>query len=297
MQNMTVYLHRMGTPSGTDLPVLGPKVGAGFPMAALEHPHVFTVPHSRWALALGTGARADERIGFASRASLLSGHPQWTQLASYDDKVNGFELVGDTFFYLTTSHDPNGEIRSLQLGRDTLATSHQVFASSGTVLNGLFAANRGLYVSAMAPDATSHLLFLTNGKTKAVEVPMPMVGAAGDFSVSSDRSTLTFGFNGIQKNVAYYRIVQSRLVPLGLAAETAPAAATMNVVQETATSADGTKVLLTITKPKGPVKPLPKLLTAYASYGHSEEPYYDPTVIEWVTRGGVIGGLPRTRRW
>ena len=136
LQNMTVYLHRIGTPSGTDVPVLGPKVGAGFPMAALEHPHVLTVPHSRWALASGTGARADERIGFASRASLLSGHPRWTQLASYDDKVNGFELVGDTFFYLTTSHDPNGEIRSLHLGKDTLATSHQLLASSGTVLNG-----------------------------------------------------------------------------------------------------------------------------------------------------------------
>jgi len=132
---------------------------------------------------------------------------------------------------------------------------------------------------------------------------MPLVGSISDPSVTPDRSTLTFGLDGIEKNVTFYRAEGARLVPLGLADATLPAAASLTVVQETATSADGTKVPLTITAPKGPVKPLPTLLGTYASYGISGEPYYSPSVVVWVTRGGVSaecharGGGEKGRAW
>jgi hypothetical protein len=35
---------------------------------------------------------------------------------------------------------------------------------------------------------------------------MSLIGAAADFAVSPDRSKLTFGFHGIQKDVDYYRV-------------------------------------------------------------------------------------------
>ena len=303
MENMSVYLHHLGTPISADVPVLGSKVGAGFPMQAQEFPVVITTLNSRWAIAFAGGARADQRVGFTSIASLVAGKPQWTTVASYDDKLNDLDISGDTLFYLTTAHDPNGEIRSLELGKGTLATSQQVLSSNGAVLKGLNATNGGIYVTTMAPDASSHLLFLPRGSSKAVEVAMPLVGSISDPSVTPDRSTLTFGLDGIEKNVTFYRAEGARLVPLGLADATLPAAASLTVVQETATSADGTKVPLTITAPKGPVKPLPTLLGTYASYGISGEPYYSPSVVVWVTRGGVSaecharGGGEKGRAW
>jgi prolyl oligopeptidase len=75
------------------------------------------------------------------------------------------------------------------------------------------------------------------------------------------------------------------------------------VIQETATSADGTKVPLTIIAPKGPVKPLPTLLYSYAAYGMSEEPFYGTSTVVWVARGGVYsacharGGGENGRAW
>jgi len=303
MENMSVYLHHLGTPISTDIPVLGSKVGAGFAMEAQEFPIIITTLNSRWAMAIAAGARADQRVGFTSIASLMDGKPQWTTLAGYDDKLNSYDLIGDTLFYLTTEHDPNGEIRSLELDKGTLATSQQVLASNGAVLKELIATNDGLYVITTAPDASSHLLFLPKGSTNAAEVAMPVVGSISNFSVTKDRSTFTFGFDGIQKNVTFYRAERARIVPLGLADTTLPAAENMTVVQETAISADGTKVPLTITAPKGAVKPVPTVLDTYASYGISEEPYYSPRVVVWVTRGGVWaecharGGGEKGRAW
>jgi prolyl oligopeptidase len=303
MQNMSVFLHRLGTPVSTDVAVLGSKVGAGFPMQPVEFPSIFTPSTSRYAVAIASNARVDARIGFTSLAALTSGKPQWKPLADYDDKINDFDLVGDTLYYLTTARDPNGEVRSVDLRQGSLSASRPVPTPKDVVLKGVTITIQGLYINAMNPDASSRLLFLPNYTGHTVEVPLPVVGALGDFSVPSDQTSMTLEVNGIQQNATHYRLDGPKLVALGISDATLPAAASMTVVQETATSADGTSVPLTIVAPKGPVKPLPALLNTYAGYGISDEPYYSTGTVVWVMRGGVMadcharGGGEKGRAW
>ena len=215
---------------------------------------------------------------------------------SYADKLDAYVVFGDTLSYLTTGHDPNGEVRSVELGKGTLATSKQILGSNGTVLTGLYVTTAGLYVTTMAQDASSHMLFLANGATQAVDVPMPVVGSISYMSVKTDGTVLTLRVSGIVSDQTHYRADKSKLEPIGLASETMPAAATMAVSQETATSADGTKVPLTITAPKGSVKPLPTMLQTYASYCFSGQPVYSPSAIVWEGDQLLVAATLATRR-
>jgi prolyl oligopeptidase len=303
MENMTVFVHHLGTPMSSDSAVEGSKVGAGFPMSTVEFPIVRTRQRSHWAIAESVNARADERVAFTSFASLITGKPKWKPLADYDDKVNDIDLVGDILYYLTTAHDPKGEIRSIDLDTGTLASSRLVLAAKGAVLKRVIATTAGVYVAGMAPDASSRLFFIPNAASKPVEVPMPVVGSISDTSVTPDGRTLTVELDGIEKNVTYYRLSAASMVPLGLADPTIPAAAGITLVEENGTSVDGTAVPLTIVAPKGPVKPLPTLLGAYAGYGISLEPYYSSSNVVWVARGSVMaecharGGGEKGRTW
>lgn len=303
MENMTVFVHHLGTPTRSDVPVEGSKVGAGFPISAVEFPFVETRQTSHWAIADAGGARADGRVAFTSFASLMAGKPQWKPLADYDDKVNSTDFVGDVLYYLTTAHDPNGEIRSIDLNTGTLASSRLILAAKGAVLKGVIATTAGVYATGMAPDASSRLFFIPNGASNPVEVAMPLVGSIFDTSITPDGTTLTLEIDGMERNVTYYRLSGASMVPLGLADSTIPVAAGITVVEENATSADGTAVPLTIVAPKGPVKPLPALLNAYAGYGISLVPYYSSNNVVWVARGGVMaecharGGGEKGRTW
>lgn len=49
MENMTVFVHHLGTPMSSDGAVEGSKVGAGFPMSTVEFPIVRTRQRSHWA--------------------------------------------------------------------------------------------------------------------------------------------------------------------------------------------------------------------------------------------------------
>jgi len=303
MKNSTALLHRLGTSMNSDLAVLGAKIASALPMQPVEWPHIYTRSNSHYAIAYVTTARVDTRLGFTSLTALTSGKPQWTPLAGYDDKVNDFDIVGDTLYYLTTSHNPDGEIRSVDLRQGTLSASRTVPTPKDVVLKGVTTTIQGLYINCMNPDASSRLLFIPQDADHAIEVKLPVVGSLGDVSVPPDQTSMTLEINGIQQNATYYRLDGPKFIPLGISDSTLPAAASMTVIQETATSADGTSVPLTIVAPKGPVKPLPTLLETYASYGISDEPYYSPSTVVWVTRGGVSadcharGGGEKGRAW
>jgi prolyl oligopeptidase len=79
----------------------------------------------------------------------------------------------------------------------------------------------------------------------------------------------------------------------------------LEVVQEEAVSADGTRVPLTILARRGMTRDArrPTLLDGYGSYGISTTPWYAPRFFPWLLRGGVHaecsvrGGGEKGRAW
>ncbi len=75
-----------------------------------------------------------------------------------------------------------------------------------------------------------------------------------------------------------------------LAARTPLAFPGLEVCREFATSADGTRVPLTLITPRGVPRDgtAPALLTGYGGYGFTLKPRFDPGWLPWLERGGVL---------
>lgn len=291
MKNMVAYLHKVGTPLSADKPLLGAGIaGNGFAVEPVQFPIVAVEPaNSGWAIGLAANARAEVPFAVARVADVAAGTPRWTKVADYADSVNNADGIGDTLYYITSKTDPNGELRALDLARGTpsLAGSRLVMKSGGRVLYGVVAAQDGVYVETTLPSAANRLFFIPKAGGAPREVALPASQAIGDVATAPDRRSLTLSTTGYTANITYYRVAGGIATPLGLANATLPAAAARTVVEETATSADGTKVPLTIVHAGARKGPAPTVIDAYGSYGISGSPFYSTNWTVWNERGGV----------
>lgn len=290
MRGMRTMLHRFGTDPADDPALLGGGTRTtGFTVPDTSFPVVFAHARSPWVIALAANARAEYPLAVARLADLRAGRLAYTQLGDYDDRINTAEVMGDTLYYQTSRTDPNGEVRALDLkdGKLSLAHSRLVMASGGKVITGIWATVDGLYVQTILPSAASQLYFLRGGKGEPVRVDLPASQALDDADVDPDRGALTFSMSGYTANATYYRAAGGKAVPLGLQNPTLPAARDRTVVEEWATSADGTRVPLTIVFAGARRGPAPTIVDAYGSYGVSGTPQYSPSWIVWTERGGV----------
>ena len=288
IQRQMMVLHRLGTAPATDTPLLGTDVPTGFKVAEREVPFAVTSPGSRYVVAYTGGAQASVRVAVGTVAAMRGGRPDWREVATLDDQVvrDSPVLVGDTLHYVTTKGDADGELRSLTLQPGaTLADSKPVLRGRGVVRASLFTQD-GAYAFVGTPHAASRLWYVPAGGT-AREVKLPFVGSAFFFNTSVDRRTATFAFDGFERSTSNFRLDRGRLTSLGLDAATLPAVRDAKVAEDWATSADGTKVPLTIVYNGERTGPRPTIIEAYGSYGVSSEPQYSPSFTVWTARGGV----------
>lgn len=290
MKGMQAYLHVIGTPISQDKPLLGAGTpDYGFKVEPVQFPIVFPDPTSRWVLALAANARAEVPVAVGRLADIRAGKPSWIKLADYDDRINIADIVGDTLYYLTSKTDEKGELRSIDLatGKPSLAVSKSVMASGGRVLTNLYGTESGLYVTTTLPSAASEMWFLPKRGGAPVKVALPSSQSIDDVSVTPDRKSVVFAMGGYTATDSYYRATAGAASAIGLANVTPPSAKTRTVVEDWATSADGTRVPLTIVYSGARQGPAPTVIDAYGSYGVSGSPFYSPTWDVWNQRGGV----------
>lgn len=290
MKGMVAYLHVMGTPISQDKPLLGAGVSDnGFKVDAAQFPIVLPDPTSRWVLAMAANARAEIPIAVGKLSDVRAGKPAWIKLADYDDRINTGDIVGDTLYYITSKTDENGELRAIDLNdpAPSLAKSRLVMKSGGRVLTSIAGTDSGLYVATTLPSAASEMWFLPKGGGAPVKMDLPASQAIDGLSTTPDRKSVLFGMGGYTQTDAFYRATAGKAETTGIANVTPPSAKARTVVEEWATSADGTKVPLTIVYSGARKGPTPTVIDAYGSYGVSGSPYYTPTWDVWNQRGGV----------
>ena len=290
MKGMVAYLHVMGTPVSQDKPLLGAGLpDNGFRVDPVQFPVVFPDPTSRWVLSMAGNARAEIPIAVARLADIRVGKAAWLKLADYDDRINTADIVGDTLYYLTSKTDPNGELRAIDLAAPSpaLAKSRSVMTSGGRVLSSIAGTTSGLYVITTLPSAASEMWFVPRGGGAPVKVVLPASQSIDDVTTTPDRASVLFGMGGYTRSDGYYRATAGKAVAVGLDNPTPPSARARTVVEESAVSADGTKVPLTIVYSGARKGPAPTVIDAYGSYGVSGSPFYSPTWDVWNQRGYV----------
>lgn len=304
MAGMRVLLHRIGR-TGDDVALLGP--GAPGPsFQPQEFPLISEAADSEWTLGYGGGARADGRVFVARHADVVAGRPRWRELGGYEDQLTGAALSGDRLYLMSTRDAPNGKVLRIDLrGGGGLESAETVLPAGDGVLTGIAATADGLYISSQR-DGLSRLLHLSHAGGAPRPLALPLEGNLAGLQASGDGRAVTFALQDWFTAPAWYRADRDGIRPLGLASATDAGAARFSRLDEQATSADGTRVPLSILLPPGAPATPPRavLLDGYGSYGmNSAEPFYAPHAFGLLEEGAAIaycgtrGGGERGRSW
>lgn len=303
MQNMRVFLGKLG--GGGGVPLLGGGVSAGIEFPPEDFPGIEWEADSRWVFAYGTGARADARLFVAAREGVIAGKPVWREVAGLSDQLSYAALVGDTLFALSTKRSPNGELVAIDLSNDhTAANASVVVPASDIVLAELAGARDGLYLRGHT-DGLSRLLFVHKGNLGLTELKLPMRGTIAGLRRVEGGEGVTFAMHDWFTSLRWFSSAKGNIQPLGLDSASYELAGARQL-RELAKSADGTMVPLDILLPPGAEagKPLPLLLEGYGSYGvNTAEPFYLSYRLGMLKQSGALafcgirGGGERGRSW
>jgi len=289
MLNMRVRLHRLG--GSAEDPVL---VARGLDPHVVIEPHEFPVldvaEDSDLALLLIGGARPEERACVAPREAVLRRAARWNCLVGYDDNVQQGALHQHSLYLVSMKKHPNGELSLKSVTRSgAVEKTAVVLAEDATaVITGLAAAGDALYVRRMQ-GGPEELLRVAYPRAAPEAIRLPFSGTINPLNADPRAPGAVIRLQSWTQPRTAFHISDREPVDLHLG-EQSPAdysGITSEVV--TATSADGTQVPLTIIHRRDAHPPLGEvaILEGYGGYGISDQPVFDPLVLEWVQAGHV----------
>jgi prolyl oligopeptidase len=309
MTGQTARLHVIGKPVDTDVEVLGRGADATWKLAPEEWPGIWIPTGSKYVVAYAGGARSESRVAVAKISELdLTGASKtpWRVVADYSDGVESAIPHGDRLYLLSYKDAPNRKVLSVPLAKPELAKARvEIAEDPNATLAGMYAARDALYLLHQANGLARLSRWAWRGK--ATPLALPFEGWAPDLATDLAKDGITFQVEGWLRPGTYfaYDPAKKKLAPIGLASSS-NADVSMIVAEEVeATSADGTKVPLSILHRKDSALDgsHPTLLYAYGGYGSSQLPGFNAARVAWVERGGVYaiahvrGGGEKGRRW
>lgn len=308
LEGMSLFVKRVEDESAGS-PVLGPgHAGVVLPLEEfpmLRSAHATPSQVSRWALAMGTGARRNHRFLLTDMQALATGRPSWVPVADVADMVTDGAVRGDSLFLISTLTNGNGTLTRRDIvDRRPGPPTVLLEGTEQLILSEVQATKDGVYVIG-SENAIDRILFLPQGRPPARAVPLPLDGAVATLDPRSDGTGLVMGLTSWFTTRTFYRVAGGTADALGIENAPWPGVSGFTTLRHEATSADGTRVpMITLTPKARANEGAPALLNAYGSYGISTlRPRYDRRALAWLARGGVMsycgtrGGGERGRLW
>lgn len=307
LHNMDVYLHKLGTPVETDILVLGVGKKNSLSFAPEEFPVVSTRPSSTWALGYGFGARGEYRVFASKMNKLVTGNPEWKEVAEYSDFVEGnTQLVGDTLFYSSSKNAPNKKIFKVSLKDANLDSASIIVPEQAGVLTGFKVHKNWLYFASDVNGKSSLFKKNLNGG-EISEIKLPYAGSLTLDGQPQGDSAFIFSLEGWTKPREYFEYIPrtESVSSIGLKFTSAADLSDIIVERVEATSHDGVKVPLTIIRSKNIKKDgnNPTIMNGYGGYGFSRNPRFNSDRLAWYEQGGIYayahvrGGGEKGKQW
>ncbi len=290
--NSRTYLHVLGTQPDKDRLVFGvgtPNVN----IDAADIPFVATWPGTSFALGvIAHGVRNEITAYVAPLDSLNGATVPWKRFCDVDDDVTGFDVHGGDLYLLSHHQASRYKVLHTKLSDPDVARAELVVPSGEPVIQNIAAASDALYIQEL-DGGLGRLVQLSYSGSKPEKIQLPFDGSVGlsatDLRVpgtlieltSWTRARKVYAYDPSRKNVT-----DTQLQPVGKF----DAPADLESVEVKAKSYDGTLIPLSIVYRKG-VKldsSNPTLLKGYGAYGITFDPEFDPKLIAWFERGGVI---------
>jgi prolyl oligopeptidase len=271
------------------------RAGADDPLkiAASDFPFVEQSLGTNWTgLGIG-GARASFRLCVAPGPEAKTGHARWRCLVQYEDNIQNALLYGDTLYVLQAAGAPNRRVLALDL-RDpaaSIATAKVVVPERpDVVLTDFSVARDALYLKSMRHglDHVERMDYKTN---TLAPVDLPIDGTVYLIRTDPREQGAILSIEGwtVPRRVYRYEPTGSKLMDTGLGARDVVSYPDLVSEETEATSADGTKVPMSLVYKKGLAHDghALALVEGYGGYGISSQPYFRSAKLEWPEAGNV----------
>jgi prolyl oligopeptidase len=247
-------------------------------------------------------------------------HTPWRRIASVQDGVTAFDVRGEWIYLVSNAQAPRYRVVRWSLGEAqplALDRAGVVVPESPRVITGLSVAKDALYVQQM-DGGYGRLLRLefnvklphpksgkgsksrrapaalpkTAGVARATEIALPFEGTIEARVTDPMRAGALVRLAGWTHAPAYYAVQPGNgaLVKLSLQPPSHVDFSGVEATRILVKSHDGVEVPVSIVYARSVTRngEAPLLLDAYGAYGLSQEPYFWPSLLAWLERGGVF---------
>ncbi|MGZ5249050.1 MAG: prolyl oligopeptidase family serine peptidase [Caldimonas sp.] len=295
MYNARTYLHWIGTKTDGegDTVVFGRGVSAKLDVPEGEGTFVIVSPDSQYALAIANHNMDDNpsTVYVAPLAQVTDGNTPWKKVADVTDGVTQFHLRGQTLYLMSQKDAPRFRLLAVSLAKPELKNATIVIPEASGVLTDVRLARDGLYAR-VRDGAVSHVHRVSFDGKQSRPVPTPFEGNVGVPVTDPHQAGALFGIRGWLQStrIMAYDPAKDRSDDTGLNPPSSIDTSQFEAQELFATSYDGTRIPLSVIHRKGMALDgsHPTILEGYGSYGISLEPSFNPTILAWVERGGII---------
>jgi prolyl oligopeptidase len=214
----------------------------------------------------------------------------WKKVADQTDEVTGFDLHAGEIYLLSHKNASRFKVLRTSLSSPDLAHASVAVPASEVVVTGISAAADALYIQDL-DGGIGRLRRLPYGSGNIQPVNLPFYGAIQSLVTNPRESGAWLELTSWTKSPLWYSLdaKTGKLTDTALVPPSPVDYSQIESEEVRAKSADGTMIPLSIIHKRGLVLDgsHPTWLTGYGAYGINYDPYFDPTILAFLERGGV----------
>jgi prolyl oligopeptidase len=214
----------------------------------------------------------------------------WKKIADQSDEVTGLDVHADEIYLLSHKNASRFKVLRTSLSAPDLAHAAVAVPASEVVITNITVAADALYVQDLDGGiGRLRRLPYSNGSIQPIKLPFD--GAIQSLVTNPTESGAWLELTSWTKSPLWYSL-DAKTDELSDTALVPPSPVDYSQIESQevkAKSADGTMVPLSIIHKRGLVLDgsHPTWLTGYGAYGINYDPYFDPTILVFLERGGV----------
>jgi prolyl oligopeptidase len=214
----------------------------------------------------------------------------WKKIADQSDEVTGLDVHADEIYLLSHKNASRFKVLRTSLSAPDLAHAAVAVPASEVVITNITVAADALYVQDLDGGiGRLRRLPYRNGSIQPIKLPFD--GAIQSLVTNPTESGARLELTSWTKSPLWYSL-DAKTDELSDTALVPPSPVDYSQIESQevkAKSADGTMVPLSIIHKRGLVLDgsHPTWLTGYGAYGINYDPYFDPTILVFLERGGV----------
>ena len=214
----------------------------------------------------------------------------WKKVADQTDDVTGFDVHAGEIYLLSHKNASRFKVLRTSLGAPDLAHAAVAVPAGEVVVIGISAASDALYVQDL-DGGIGRLRRLPYSGGNIQPIKLPFDGAIQSLVTNPRESGAWLELVSWTKSPLWYSLdaKTDKLTDTALVPPSPVDYSQIESEEVKAKSADGTMVPLSIIHKRGLVLDgsHPTWLTGYGAYGINYDPYFDPTILVFLERGGI----------